>query len=48
MVVVWAFASGGTGCPCRCGVRRGLNPVRHLFAPPLWCVEGWLNPGGTG
>ena len=26
MVVVWAFASGGTGCPCRCGKRNGGLP----------------------
>ena len=40
MVAVWAFASGGTGCPCRCGARRGLA----LSSPDLTAVSLFYAP----
>ena len=40
MVVVWAFASGGTDCPCRCGARRGLA----LSSPDLTAVSLFYAP----
>ena len=57
MVVVWAFASGGTGCPCRCGKRNGglpsLLPACLAFSwllcphPPDPRSQSAL-PGGKG
>ncbi len=52
MVVVWAFASGGTGCPCRCGKRNGglpsLLPACLAFSL-LFCPHPPAPlPGGKG
>ena len=57
MVAVWAFASGGTGCPCRCGKRNGglpsLLPACLAFSwllcphPPDPRSQSAL-PGGKG
>ena len=52
MVVVWAFASGGTGCPCRCGKRNGglssLLPACLAFSLLLCPHPPDPLPGGKG
>ena len=49
------FSPCGTGYPCRCGVRRGAEPARHLLSlprgrgpsqtPPSLATDSSISPG---